>query len=396
MAKGSDDSVFQTWSSPQKLIKDTCSKTAFMLDGIIYEQTDGVSMGASLGPVLANIIMTEMERCVVDELIDRGKVKFYSRYVDDTLLLVKPEDVDEILHKFNSFHKNLEFTVDRFDGCIPHFLDLEIHPDGLSIYRKETHTAQFVHYDSFIKWNNKVAWICSLTSRAIRLCSTNKLKDELANIKRFASYNGFPRWITNKLVRESTNPHPRRVNDDEDTHDIYMFLPYAGKEAESIVLRCKKRLSRLFRKDLKIKFRVHLQSKKLSFLTSNKDRTPMLSSSCVVYHYECPGCMKSYIGKTESTLFNRTKEHGWSDKKSAVFKHFEQCSAWKEIVDLFQIDGEEVDSMQFQINSVRENTKIIRKTDNWLKLAFLESLAIKEYKPELNKGIRSCKELALF
>ena len=47
----------------KKLIKDTCSKTAFMLDGIMYEQTDGVNMGASLGPVLANIIMTEMERC---------------------------------------------------------------------------------------------------------------------------------------------------------------------------------------------------------------------------------------------------------------------------------------------------------------------------------------------
>ena len=382
--------------SLKKLIKDTCSKTAFMLDGIIYEQTDGVSMGASLGPVLANIIMTEMERCVVDELINNGKVKFYCRYVDDTLLLVKPEDIDEILHKFNSFHRNLEFTVDRFDDCIPHFLDLEMHPDGISIYRKETHTAQFVHYDSFIKWNNKVAWIGSLTSRAIRLCSANKLKDELTNIKRFASYNGFPRWITNKIVRESINPHPRRAEDDEDTQDIYMFLPYAGKEAESIVLRCKKRLFRLFRKDLKIKFRIHLQSKKLSFLTSNKDRTPLLSSSNIVYHYECPGCMKSYVGKTESTLFNRTKEHGWTDKKSAIFKHFEHCSAWKEIVDLFQTGGVEVDPMEFQVNAVRENTKIIRKTDNWLKLAFLESLAIKEYQPELNKGLRSCKELALF
>ena len=175
-----------------------------------------------------------------------------------------------------------------------------------------------------------------------------------------------------------------------------MFLPYAGKEAESIVLRCKKRLFRLFRKDLKIKFRIHLQSKKLSFLTSNKDRTPILSSSNIVYHYECPGCTKSYVGKTESTLFNRTKEHGWTDKKSAIFKHFEHCSAWKEIVDLFQTGGVEVDPMEFQVNAVRENTKVIRKTDNWLKLAFLESLAIKEYQPELNKGLRSCKELALF
>ena len=34
--------------------------------------------------------------------------------------------------------------------------------------------------------------------------------------------------------------------------------------------------------------------------------------------------------------------------------------------------------------------------DNLLKLAFLESLAIKEYKPDVNKVIWSCKEVALF
>ena len=36
----------------KKLILDTCSKTAFMFDNKIYQQKDGVSMGASLGPVL--------------------------------------------------------------------------------------------------------------------------------------------------------------------------------------------------------------------------------------------------------------------------------------------------------------------------------------------------------
>ena len=84
--------------------------------------------------------MTELERVVVDRLIHSGMIKFYARYVDDTLLLVKPEDVDGILREFNSYHKNLEFTVDKFEDCVPHFLDLEIHPDGLSIFRKETHS----------------------------------------------------------------------------------------------------------------------------------------------------------------------------------------------------------------------------------------------------------------
>ena len=116
-------------------------------------------MGASLGSVLANIIMTELEKAVVNRLIHSGRIKFYARYVDDTLLLVKPEDVDGILREFNNYHKNLEFTVDKFEDCVPHFLDLEIHPDGLSIFRKETHTAQFVHHSSFTKWNHKIAWI---------------------------------------------------------------------------------------------------------------------------------------------------------------------------------------------------------------------------------------------
>merc|ERR1711928_125818 len=98
-------------------------------------------MDASMGPVLANIIMTELERVVVDRLIQSGCIKFYARYVDDTLLLVKPEDVDSILGEFNRFHRNLEFTVDKFEDCVPHFLDLEIHRDGLSIYRKDTHCA---------------------------------------------------------------------------------------------------------------------------------------------------------------------------------------------------------------------------------------------------------------
>ena len=380
----------------KKLINDTCSKTAFMYDGVIYEQIDGVSMGAALGPVLANIIMTEMEKIIVDKMIESGKIKFYIRYVDDTLLLVKPEDVNEILQQFNNYHRNLEFTVDRFDDCIPHFLDLELHLDGLSIYRKDTHTAQFVHHDSFTRWNHKVAWIRSLASRAKRLCSPTKLKDEIKNITRFASYNGFPRWTVKKILRENMNRQQRRENDRDESEKIYMFLPYCGKEAESVVFRCKKRLSKLFKKDLHVEFRIHFQTTKLSFFSSNKDKTPFLSSSSLVYQFSCPGCTKSYIGKTESTLFNRTKEHGWSDKQSAVNKHLQHCSSWKEIVGLFEIFCNEVDQRQFQINAVRENTKILKKSDNWLKLAFHESLAIKDHKPELNHGIKSCKELNLF
>jgi hypothetical protein len=53
----------------KKLILDCCNKTAFSFDEHIYVQKDGVPMGSSLGPVLANIILTEFERLIVSELI---------------------------------------------------------------------------------------------------------------------------------------------------------------------------------------------------------------------------------------------------------------------------------------------------------------------------------------
>ena len=77
----------------KQLISDSCSKTAFSFDNKIYEQIDGVSMGSCLAPVLANIILTEFEKQIVEDLIQAGTIKFYRRYVDDTLVLIKPCDI---------------------------------------------------------------------------------------------------------------------------------------------------------------------------------------------------------------------------------------------------------------------------------------------------------------
>ena len=126
----------------KKLTLDTCQKTGFTFDNIIYEQKDGVSMGASLGSVLANIIMTECEKVILDNLVKEGTRKFYVRYVDDTLLLVQRQDIDKALQAFNGFDKNLKFTVDKFENETPHFLDLEICPNGLNVFRKNTPNGQ--------------------------------------------------------------------------------------------------------------------------------------------------------------------------------------------------------------------------------------------------------------
>ena len=50
-------------------------------------------MGSSIRPVMANIIMTKLENKVIKPPMNDGTKNFYCRYVDDTLLVVKPQDI---------------------------------------------------------------------------------------------------------------------------------------------------------------------------------------------------------------------------------------------------------------------------------------------------------------
>ena len=70
--------------------------------------------------------MTELERVIVEPLITSGKIKFYIRCVDDTLLLAKEEDITFIFDNFNSFNKNVKFAIDRFDDNNIHILYIAI------------------------------------------------------------------------------------------------------------------------------------------------------------------------------------------------------------------------------------------------------------------------------
>ena len=257
------------------------------------------------------------------------------------------------------------------------------------------HTAQFVNYESYTKYNHKVAWIRSLITHAKRLCSANKLTEEVKTIKKFASYNGFPKWIVDKTIKMAN--HQSASNEDNQEQEpttLFLSLPYIGSQSEQIVKRTKKKLARFLKE--KVKINAFFKTTKLSFFTSNKDRIPLMSNSSVIYEYSCPGCAEKYIGKTESTLFNRTKEHAWCQKDSAIYQHFEQCDGWSHIKGLLSMDDVDTDRRELQISTVRENTKVIRRADNWQTLAFKESLAIKDRKPSLNNGIKAAKELCLF
>ena len=67
-----------------------------------------------------------------------------------------------------------------------------------------------------------------------------------------------------------------------------------------------------FKKEVTIKYVLRYQTTKLSYFTNTKDKTSFLSQSSVTYKFVCPGSKSSYIGKTDRTLHQRTKENHYS------------------------------------------------------------------------------------
>ena len=157
--------------------------------------------------------------------------------MDDTLLLVKPCDIDLIHQNLNSFDSNLRFTVDTFKDTTPHFLDLTFETTSITVHRKATNTGVYINFDSFTPWAFRISWINSLVYRAKRLCCETSLPEEIAYIKKLASWNGFPKWVVKKVIdkvlinvpNENANPL-----DETDVITIWPRCPYLETKGDHL------------------------------------------------------------------------------------------------------------------------------------------------------------------
>ena len=123
-----------------------------------------------------------------------------------------------------------------------------------------------------------------------------------------------------------------------------------------------------------------------------RNKLNILSKPNVVYKFSCPGCDFSYIGKTEQTLFERTKEHV-NRADSAIKGHLDNCSNMVHLFFINNLELNDVNMHEFRLNLVRQNTRIIDQSYNWNVLLFKEAYHIKEKCPILNNGVKVSKEM---
>ena len=131
-----------------------------------------------------------------------------------------------------------------FQNKAPHFLDIELSPDRISIFRKDTITGLYVNFTSFVPWTYRTSWIKTLVTHASRICPPNKLSSEINIIKRFASWNDFPKSVVssiiNKTLNTSSNNEGPNINNKEKSNEItiYFRFPYYGDKGFSLFKSC--------------------------------------------------------------------------------------------------------------------------------------------------------------
>ena len=133
------------------LLNFVLRSTYFQYNGSIYEQKDGAAMGSPVSAVIANLYMEEFEERAIATATYKPKI--WKRYVDDTFTVLGKDYVDGFLQHLNSQQSTIRFTMEiEKDNTIP-ILDTSVSRDssGLlttTVYRKPTHTDQYLAYDS--------------------------------------------------------------------------------------------------------------------------------------------------------------------------------------------------------------------------------------------------------
>ena len=111
----------------------------------------------------------------------------------------------------------------------------------------------------------------------------------------------------------------------------------------------------------------------------------------------CPGCGEIYVGKTSCCFGKRMDEHG-TRADQPLHQHLTKCAGFNYLFGLHNLPldfgSASFDSHIHQ--AVKQNSKVIARSDDWLTLAYMEPLLAKKLNATINHGERAMRSLNLF
>ena len=219
-------------------------------------------MGGTVSSTTAEIYMQAHERTAISTALHPPKV--WELFVDDVYSIVKRTHFQNFFNHINNLHQNIKFTMEEESNGKLAVLDTLLKQNNgeisVLVYRKPTHTDQYLHYSSHQQTSCKESVVFSLFNRAYSII-TNKddLHKENARIKQVLKENGYQESIISKIFKRITNNHSlpqlqqQRQTADIQEEDIKMsiYLPYVEGTSEKLrrILRPHKIRSALYTKN---------------------------------------------------------------------------------------------------------------------------------------------------
>lgn len=351
---------------------DLClNSTYFEFEGKIYEQIFGLPMGAPLSPVVANIVLEELEEQCLKKCT--FEIPFYKRYMDDIVTAIPSNELNNVLNVFNSYHPKIQFTCEEeTKNNELNFLDMTIkHENGhvsTTWFTKKTWTGRYTNYKSEIPqaWKNNVA--VALTDRAIKLTTPENRKDQLTKVKKTLKENNFPAEQINKIIRERVHVlyngrnENKKASNEEKTQKKLVVIPYVRNVSEKINKVLKGYDIQTVNKNNNTIRNIypHIKSK-----TQKEDKTH------TVYSIPCGGCEGTYVGQSKQYLKNRLRAHAYGIKgrngeNTALKKHVAETGhsfKFKETRVIIQEKNEKKRLIKEMIEIKKDNKSINFKQD---------------------------------
>ncbi|BHF70332.1 hypothetical protein SprV_0301338200 [Sparganum proliferum] len=295
---------------------ELCLKTFFTFNGQVYEQKKGTPMGSPLSGLIAEAVLQRLERLVFSSY----PPKFWARYVDDTFVIIKRNDVQTFKTLLNSIFPDIQFTMEEELNNQLAFLDVQVTKleDGkirTTVYRKATNTRRILHFKSNHPVGHKRSCVRTLFQRVQTHCSDdNGRKEETKYWHALFKTNGYPKSFIRKCLKK---PHPERS--DGENPKFWLAIPYVKNVSEATARILKP-------------FGIGVAHKPESTIRQQimrpKDPLPVTEQSAVVYSIPCQNCDARCVGETGKRLGTRLHEHQLAinrkDKLSMVYGHVKQ------------------------------------------------------------------------
>jgi len=334
-----------------------CLETTYLVsNGVFYRQIQGAPMGYPVSPAVTDLVMEDFEQRALKNPPVNPSVWF--RYVDDTFTVLPQNQIEEFSTYLNSLSQSIQFTIEGETDQKLAFLDTHIErkQDGslkTSVYRKPTHTDQYLNWDSNHHLEHKRSVVRTLLRRAEHLVTEEEDRvKEVKHVKQVLKVNGYKPWAF-KVPSKKRTEEPSETSDNT-VKKFPVRIPYVKGTSETVQRILKKHGVPSFHKPF---------NTLRSLLVRPKDKDDPKKMCGVLYDISCPSCHETYIGETGRNLQTRLKEHlDPHSTQSAIQIHTEKTGH------------------RFSDQSA----KVIGREDQPFRRKILEAIKIYTHRPKLN------------